>query len=49
MSESLTVEQKLNDILARAKGISTQEGAQESVDIVSGVHQSPLDDTIYPF
>ena len=46
MPGSPTVERNLNGILARAKRISTQEGAQEFVDIVSDVYQSLLDDMI---
>lgn len=49
MSGSPTTQQKLNDVLARAEGILTQEGAQEFVDTVSAVYQFPLDDTTHRF
>ena len=41
MPGSPTVEHNLNGVLARVGGISTQQDAQEFVDVVSGVHQLP--------
>ena len=38
MSMSLTVEQNLIDVLARAEEISTPEDAQQFADVVSGVY-----------
>ena len=38
MSGSPTVEQNLESVLARVGDISTQQDAQEFVDVVSGVH-----------
>jgi len=47
MTGSPTMEQNLNDVLTQAEGISSQQGAQEFADVVSGVHQSPFNHAIY--
>lgn len=47
MPGSPIVEKSLNDELARAGGISTQEDAQEFADVVSGVNQACFNHTIY--
>ena len=42
MPGSPTVEQNLNGVLAQVGAISSQQDAQEFVDVVSGVHIQPF-------